>query len=142
LHEIDDGSNPELSGNLSRFCQKKVLKEEGYMSDVLSDELRKLVLFGIGAAAMTAEKAGDIVEELVKKGALTVEQGKVMNEELKHTIRKNMKGCGTAAEPDEKPASSLLDELDKLSADELESLRARLAEMEKDRPDKENNVDD
>ena len=54
---------------------------------MLSDELKKVLLAGIGAVAMTVEKSHELVEELVKKGELTVEQGKVINEELKHKLR-------------------------------------------------------
>jgi len=49
----------------------------------LGEELKKIVLAGIGAIALTAEKAQELVEMLVKKGELTVEQGKILNEELK-----------------------------------------------------------
>lgn len=42
---------------------------------------------GIGAVAATKEKSEGILDELVKKGELTVEQGKVLNEELKHNIK-------------------------------------------------------
>ena len=49
----------------------------------ISEELRKVLLAGIGAVATTAEKSKDLVDALVAKGELTVEQGKVLNEELK-----------------------------------------------------------
>ena len=52
--------------------------------DAISEGLRKLILAGIGAVAATKEKSEVILDELVKKGELTVEQGKVLNEELKH----------------------------------------------------------
>ena len=55
--------------------------------DQLSEGLRKLILAGIGAVAVTKEKSEGILDELVKKGDLTVEQGKVLNEELKHNIK-------------------------------------------------------
>ena len=55
--------------------------------DQLSEGLRKLILAGIGAFAATKEKSEGILDELVKKGELTVEQGKVLNEELKHNIK-------------------------------------------------------
>ena len=58
--------------------------------DQLSEGLRKLILAGIGAVAATKEKSEGILDELVKKGELTVEQGKVLNEELKHNIRENV----------------------------------------------------
>lgn len=55
--------------------------------DQLSEGLRKLILADIGAVAVTKEKSEGILDELVKKGELTVEQGKVLNEELKHNIK-------------------------------------------------------
>ena len=54
----------------------------------LSEELKKILLAGIGAVATTIEKSKDVVDELVKKGELTVEQGKTLNEELKHNLTK------------------------------------------------------
>lgn len=45
--------------------------------------LKNLLLAGIGTAAYSYEKGMGIVEELVKKGELTVTQGKELNEELK-----------------------------------------------------------
>ena len=49
-----------------------------------SESMKKLILAGIGAVAITADKSKEMIDELVKKGELTVEQGKVLNEELKH----------------------------------------------------------
>ncbi len=57
------------------------------MIDKLSEDMKKLVLLGIGAAALTAEKSKDMVDHLVEKGELSIEQGKVLNEELKHRVR-------------------------------------------------------
>ena len=55
--------------------------------DQLGEGLRKLILVGVGAAAATKEKSEVIFQELVRKGELTVEQGRVLNEELKHNLR-------------------------------------------------------
>ena len=44
--------------------------------------LRKVLLAGVGALATGVEKAPAIIDELVKKGELTIEQGKSLNEEL------------------------------------------------------------
>lgn len=59
--------------------------------DGLGENMKKLLLAGIGAVAVTAEKSKELLDEMVKKGELTVEQGKVLNEELKHTIKKTVK---------------------------------------------------
>ena len=50
--------------------------------DQLGESIRKLILAGIGAAAVTKEKSESILRDLVKKGELTVEQGKVLNAQL------------------------------------------------------------
>ena len=41
-----------------------------------SDDLKKIFLAGVGAVAMTAEKSKEMIDQLVTKGELTVEQGK------------------------------------------------------------------
>ena len=44
--------------------------------------LRKIFLAGVGALAATAEKGQELVNNLVARGELTVEQGKKLNSEL------------------------------------------------------------
>ena len=46
-----------------------------------SEDLKKVLLAGIGAVATTIEKSKDVVDELVKKGELTVEQGKALRKQ-------------------------------------------------------------
>lgn len=45
--------------------------------------LKKLLLAWIGSMAYTYEKGAAIAEELVKKGEITISQGKELNQELK-----------------------------------------------------------
>ena len=59
--------------------------------DGIGENIKKILLAGIGAVATTTEKSKELLDEMVKKGELTVEQGKVLNEELKHNIKKTMK---------------------------------------------------
>ena len=68
--------------------------------DAISEGLRKLILAGIGAVAATKEKSEVILDELVKKGELTVEQGKVL--QLHHML--GIDSCGMAARIREKYA--------------------------------------
>jgi polyhydroxyalkanoate synthesis regulator phasin len=98
------------------------------MPATFGEELKKLVLLGIGAAATTVEKSKEIVDELVKKGELTVEQGKVMNEELKHYIKKTVNEKINMNK--DKSVNSFINELDKLTPDELSALKAKLAQLE------------
>lgn len=48
----------------------------------MMEELKKLVFAGIGGAALTYEKAQEVVENLEKKGKLSVDEGKRLKEEL------------------------------------------------------------
>ena len=64
------------------------------MTNILEDEVKKIFLLGIGAAATTAEKSKALVDDLVKKGEITVEEGKTLNQELKHKM--NEKKAKTA----------------------------------------------
>lgn len=76
------------------------------------DGLRKVFLAGVGALATTVEKSQEIVDDLVKKGELTVEQGKALNAELKHKVEeaKEAPESKDAARPKPKtrPSSSSL----------------------------------
>ena len=55
--------------------------------DDMGETARKIFLVGVGAVAATAEKSTQVVDDLVKKGELTVEQGKTLNEELNAETR-------------------------------------------------------
>ena len=55
------------------------------------DELKKVLLAGIGLTSMTLEKADSFVKELVEKGRLTVEEGKELQSELKRKSEDELK---------------------------------------------------
>lgn len=114
--------------------------------DHLTDGVRKLLLAGVGAVASTADKGQEIFDDLVKKGELTVEQGKVLNQELKHTVKEGVKK-GSSEKKDEDASDKSSDsekkeEKDGLSkedlgklvagmtAEELEDLKAKIRETE------------
>lgn len=59
------------------------------------DGFKNIFLAGIGAMAITGEKTKELVDQLVAKGELTVDQGKEINSELKH---KAEDAFGTARE--------------------------------------------
>ncbi len=92
----------------------------------ISGDMKKILLAGIGAVATTVEKSKEIVDSLVKKGELTVEQGKVINEELKRKVAENVH-TNTSAHTVE----DLFKKLDSMSKEEIAALKAKLIEMEK-----------
>lgn len=55
--------------------------------DNLSEGVKKVFLAGVGAVAIGAEKSQELVDELIRRGELTVEQGKVLNEELSRKVK-------------------------------------------------------
>lgn len=87
-----------------------------------SDDLKKIFLAGVGAVAMTAEKSKEMIDQLVTKGELTVEQGKILNEELKHTISEKLK---TPAD-----VKSMEKDLEKMSPEDLANLKAKIEELQ------------
>ena len=98
--------------------------------DQLGESIRKLILAGIGAVAMTKEKSADVLKDLVKKGELTVEQGKALNEELKHNIKSTVKEKVNVKVKTSSPEE--LDELlDKMTPEQMALLKQRIDEMEK-----------
>ena len=94
--------------------------------DQLSEGLRKLILAGIGAVAATKEKSEVILDELVKKGELTVEQGKVLNEELKHNIKDAIRENVTV----NVVTDDMLDAVDDMDDEQLAALKERIAKAE------------
>ncbi len=119
--------------------------------DQLSDGIRKLILAGIGAVAATKEKSEVILDELVKKGELTVEQGKVLNEELKHNIKDAIRdnvNLHIVTDEDEEepedggdesesaPQGDLMDAVDSMDDEQLTALKARIQAAEAARAEK------
>lgn len=97
--------------------------------DGIGENIKKILLAGIGAVATTTEKSKELLDEMVKKGELTVEQGKVLNEELKHNIKKTMKEKVNVSvkvlDPEE------LDELlEKMTSEQITRLKERLSQLD------------
>lgn len=96
--------------------------------DQLGESIRKLILAGIGAVAMTKEKSADVLKDLVKKGELTVDQGRVLNEELKHSLKENIRDNVTvnvSSAPE-----NLMDAVDGMDDAQLAALKARIQAAE------------
>lgn len=109
--------------------------------DHLGENLKKVLLAGIGTVAVTAEKSKEILEEMVKKGELTVEQGKVLNQELKHNIKVTMKEKVNVSVKPSSP-EELQELLDKMTPEQIAELKQKLQEMEAASKTEENDVED
>lgn len=89
------------------------------MSNV-TDPFRDIFLAGVGALALGAEKSKEVIDQLVAKGQITVEQGKDIASDLQAQATEN--------------ASQVRDDVIKsylgtLSKEERDAFAARVADM-------------
>ncbi len=82
--------------------------------------VRKIFLVGVGAIATGAEKSQQIIDDLVKKGELTIEQGKEFNDEL---TRKATKAASDAED------SFLRMRMENMSPEERTSYAKKVSEI-------------
>ena len=99
--------------------------------DQLGEGLRKLILAGVGAAAATKEKSEVIFQELVRKGELTVEQGRVLNEELKHNLRESIRENVTVNVLD--MSEDIMSSVKDMDDEQLEALKQCIRDAEQAR---------
>lgn len=94
----------------------------------LGEGLKKVFLAGVGAVATTAETAKEVIDDLVSKGELTMEQGKVLNEELRRNAKQKVKQHVTVNVTKEfKDAFSAVEHM---NAEELEALKEEIRKAE------------
>lgn len=94
--------------------------------DKIGDGLKKIILAGIGAAAITGEKTSEVLNKLVERGEITVEQGKALNEELKHAAEEKKKEKAKSPETEEESRKEVSDLLDSMTAEQIETLKTLL----------------
>lgn len=99
----------------------------------LTDGLKKILLAGIGTVAVTAEKSKEVLDEMVKRGELTVEQGKVLNQELKHNIKDTVKKNVNVSVKPQSPEELL----DKMTPEQIQALKNKLTQMDEADVDQE-----
>ena len=95
----------------------------------INDDVRKVMMAGIGALSAVAEKTQETVETLAKKGEEALEHGQVLNERLRHKIKQAMED----AEPDKGPAENdLLKAMDHMTDEELKAVKEKLKSLKHD----------
>lgn len=93
----------------------------------ITEGIRKIFLAGVGAVATTGEAAKNLIDTLVEKGELTVEQGKALNEELKKNTREKVNRHVTVNVVNE--FKDVYSAVNKMSREELEALKERLNDL-------------
>jgi polyhydroxyalkanoate synthesis regulator phasin len=98
------------------------------MSD-MNDLIRKVVLTGIGLAALTKEKIEEVVKEVVEKGKLSEKEGKEFIDEL----LKKSEGAKEKVEGQiEKALQATLRKMNLVTRDEFSKLEKQLKQLKKD----------
>ena len=97
----------------------------------MMDELKKVLLAGIGSIAYTYEKSAKVVEELVDKGRISVDEGKELSQELKRTFKDKSEEFNEKVMPLTKEnLKNILCEEDFVSRDEFNDLREQVTKLE------------
>ncbi len=116
-------------GMIYKFLNHEMRERQVNKMSDFSTEVKKIFLAGIGAIAVSAEKSAEIVDGLVKKGELTVEQGKILNEELKRDVSDKVKKAASNIQGNE-PVERIAGRINEMTPEERELLRQKLDEAE------------
>lgn len=91
------------------------------------NELKRLFLAAVGSATVTIEKASKLVDEMVEKGKLTVDEGKELTEELKKTIQSKKEDLMPLTKED---LREILTEMSFATKEDLYEVKERLNRIE------------
>lgn len=98
------------------------------------DDFKKILLAGVGVVATSYEKSNKMLDEMVQKGKLTVDEGKELSEELKRTLKKDAAPVQQDAKAPEaltkESLKELFAEMNLVSKDDLKSLQERIEKLE------------
>ena len=95
------------------------------------EQLKRIAMIGIGGTALAVDKITEQVDELVAQGKITVEEGKKLTEELIQN-RKNDR-----TEEDREEIEAILLDMNLAQRQDIESLEARVKELEEELHKKE-----
>lgn len=104
-----------------------------------TEGLRKVFLAGVGAVASTAENAKELIDDLVEKGELTVAQGRMLNEELKHTAKGKVKEHISVTVT--RNYTDAMNSVDQMTEEELNALKEKIAQTEEARKEQPEDPD-
>jgi len=96
------------------------------------NEFKNILLAGIGSAAYTYEKASNLVDEMVQKGKITVNEGKELSQELKRTIDENKESKNSSEEKQltREDIISIFNELNFVNKNDLNDINNKIKSLE------------
>ncbi|HYB19520.1 MAG TPA: hypothetical protein VEH09_01255 [Thermodesulfobacteriota bacterium] len=96
--------------------------------------IKKSIFIGAGLVSMTAEKIEEAVSEIVKKGEISEKQGRELVRDL---LTKSLKIRKELAERIDKIIQEKLQKLNVPTRREIQELKERIEQLEKDREKRE-----
>lgn len=98
----------------------------------ITEDLKNIMLAGIGSMAYTYEKAAQIVDDMVQKGKITIEEGKELSQELKrkNMSTNNMNNSVNTHPITKEEMADLLKQMNFATQEDLEDIRQRLTKLE------------
>lgn len=99
------------------------------MDKSISENIRKLIMAGIGAVSAATEKSQDVLEQLAQKGEEAVSQGKVLNEQLRHEVKQAVKEHVTMVERKPADKDGILSALNSLTPEERQEILDKLQKL-------------
>ncbi|MEA3297164.1 MAG: phasin family protein [candidate division Zixibacteria bacterium] len=91
------------------------------------DSIHKMLLAGVGMAAMTKDKIDKHVEELVEKGKLSEKEGRELAEDM---LKKSKQAKDDLEKQVEKQVQQTLQAIQIASKEDVEKLAARIEKLE------------
>lgn len=92
------------------------------MKDEIKENLKEVLLMGLGAISLTGEKAKDLKKDLLEKGKVFYETGQVKNEELKHTLKNKLKDSVTIISEKNTSKEDIINAIKNMSDEEKKEL--------------------
>lgn len=101
---------------------------------MMKEELKNIMLMGLGAISLTGEKASALKKELLEKGEEFYQEGRIKNEELKRELKNQIKESITI-EVSPTTKEEMVDIINKMSEEEkkemIELLKGQNSKKEK-----------
>ena len=98
----------------------------------MKENLKEILLMGLGAISLTGEKASELKKELLEKGEAAYKEGTIKNEELKRNIKESFNIEVATVDKDD-----LVDIINNLSDEEKEEI----TELLKNKSQEENKAE-
>ena len=96
----------------------------------MKEELKNVLLMGLGAISLTGEKAMELKKELLEKGENLYKEGMIKNEELKRDLKEKIKGNVTV-EVAPTTKEELVDIINSMSEEDKKELKEMLKKSDK-----------